>query len=135
MSRVSTFCFLHKMWVAGTSPAMTPQRARDRPPMANNKRMSLSSLKAMLASEKADALAAMSAAQLSGQRARAQAYYLGEMDQDMPALEGRSRAVSSDVADTIEGLMPGLMDIFCGSDEVVRFEPVGAEDEAAAQQE
>ena len=97
--------------------------------------MSLSSLKAMLASEKADALAAMSAAQLSGERARAQEYYLGEMDQDMPAPEGRSRAVSSDVADTIEGLMPSLMDIFCGSDEVVRFEPVGAEDEAAAQQE
>jgi hypothetical protein len=99
------------------------------------KKMSLSSLKAMLASEKADALAAMSAAQLSGERARAQEYYLGEMDQDMPAAEGRSRAVSSDVADTIEGLMPLLMDIFCGSDEVVRFEPVGAEDEAAAQQE
>jgi len=97
--------------------------------------MSLSSLKAMLASEKADALAAMSAAQLSGQRARAQAYYLGDMDQDMPAPDGRSRAVSSDVADTIEGLMPSLMDIFCGADEVVRFEPVGAEDEAAAQQE
>ncbi len=102
-------------------------------PKAN--KMSLSSLKAMLASEKADALAAMSAAQLSGERARAQEYYLGEMDQDMPALEGRSRAVSSDVADTIEGLMPSLMDIFCGSDEVVRFEPVGAEDEAGAQQE
>src|SRR5438105_12660851 len=59
----------------------------------------------------------------------------GEIDQDMPVPEGRSRAVSSDVADTIEGLMPGLMDIFCGFDEVVRFEPVGAEDEAAAQQE
>src|SRR5262249_44261996 len=103
--------------------------------MPETKRMSLSSLKAMLASEKADALAAMSAARLSGERARAQAYYLGDMEQDMPAPEGRSRAVSSDVADTIEGLMPSLMDIFCGSDEVVRFEPVGAEDEAAAQQE
>jgi len=31
--------------------------------------------------------------------------------------------------------MPSLMDIFAGSDEVVRFEPVGAEDEKAAQQE
>jgi hypothetical protein len=53
----------------------------------------------------------------------------------MPAQEGRSRAVSTDVADTIEGLMPNLMDIFAGSDEVVRFEPVGPEDEAAAAQE
>jgi hypothetical protein len=31
--------------------------------------------------------------------------------------------------------MPSLMDIFAGSDEVVRFEPVGPEDEEAAQQE
>src|SRR6202035_5528666 len=46
-----------------------------------------------------------------------------------------SRAVSTDVADTIEGLMPNLMDVFAGSDEVVRFEPVGPEDEAAALQE
>jgi hypothetical protein len=43
--------------------------------------------------------------------------------------------VSTDVADTIEGLMPNLMDIFAGSDEVVRFEPVGPEDESAAAQE
>jgi hypothetical protein len=57
------------------------------------------------------------------------------MAKDMPAQDGRSRAVSTDVADTIEGLMPSLMDIFAGSDEVVRFEPVGPEDEAAAQQE
>jgi len=53
----------------------------------------------------------------------------------MPAQDGRSRAVSMDVQDTIEGLMPWLMDIFAGSDEVVRFDPVGPEDEDAAQQE
>src|SRR5207253_7325533 len=98
-------------------------------------KMSLSELKAMLAAEKADALAAVSASKLSHERADAMDYYLGDMTRDMPAPEGRSRAVSSDVADTIEGLMPSLMDIFCGADEVVRFEPVGAEDEAAAQQE
>jgi hypothetical protein len=62
-------------------------------------------------------------------------YYLGDMSADMPAQDGRSRTVSMDVADTIEGLMPQLMDIFVGSDEVVRFEPVGPEDEEAAQQE
>ena len=62
-------------------------------------------------------------------------YYLGNMEKDMPAQDGRSRAVSTDVADTSEGLMPSLMDIFAGSDEVVRFEPVGPEDEQAAQQE
>src|ERR1700692_1409387 len=98
-------------------------------------KMSVSDLKSMLASEKANALAAISAARLMEERADAMDYYLGDMAKDMPAQDGRSRAVSSDVADTIEGLMPSLMDIFCGSDEVVRFEPVGAEGEAAAQQE
>ncbi len=98
-------------------------------------RMSVSDLKAMLAAEKADALAAISAAQLAEERADAMDYYLGHMNKDMPPQDGRSRAVSTDVADTIEGLMPHLMDIFAGSDEVVRFEPVGPEDEAAAAQE
>src|SRR3954462_8073759 len=98
-------------------------------------KMSVSDLKAMLAAEKTDALAAISAARLAEERADAMDYYLGDMNKDMPAQDGRSRAVSTDVADTIEGLMPSLMDIFAGSDEVVRFEPVGPEDEAAAQQE
>ncbi|GLH77503.1 hypothetical protein SSBR45G_24110 [Bradyrhizobium sp. SSBR45G] len=98
-------------------------------------KMSNSDLKTMLAAERADALAAISAARLAEQRADAMDYYLGNMRKDMPAQEGRSRAVSTDVADTVEGLMPHLMDIFAGSDEVVRFEPVGPEDEAAAAQE
>ena len=98
-------------------------------------KMDLGSLRSMLAAEKANALAAMSATQLMEERARAMDYYLGNMEVDMPSQVGRSRAVSTDVADTIEGLMPHLMDIFAGSDEVVRFEPVGPEDEEAAQQE
>lgn len=98
-------------------------------------KMTASDLKAMLAAEKADALAAMSAARLAEERADAMDYYLGNMAKDMPAQDGRSKAVSTDVADTIEGLMPSLMDIFAGSDEVVRFEPVGPEDEEAALQE
>ena len=98
-------------------------------------KMSIPDLKALLAAEKSDALAAVSAARLAEERADAMDYYLGDMRKDMPAQDGRSRAVSTDVADTIEGLMPNLMDIFAGSDEVVRFEPVGPEDEAAASQE
>jgi hypothetical protein len=97
--------------------------------------MSVLDLKSMLASEKANALAAISAAQLAEERANAMDYYLGHRERDMPAQDGRSRAVSTDVADTIEGLMPNLMDIFAGSDEVVRFEPVGPEDEAAVAHE
>lgn len=98
-------------------------------------KMDSGALKAILAAERSNALAAIEASKLSSERSSAMDYYLGDMSKDMPAPEGRSQAVSTDVADVIEGLMPQLMDIFAGSDEVVRFEPVGREDEAAAQQE
>ena len=94
-----------------------------------------STLRTMLAQERSSAMAAIEASKLSSDRSDAMDYYLGDMSKDMPAAEGRSSAVSTDVADTIEGLMPQLMDIFAGSDEVVRFEPDGPEDEKAAQQE
>jgi hypothetical protein len=98
-------------------------------------KMPPSELQAMLAAEKMDALAAVRASKLSAERTRAMDYYNGDMSADMPAQDGRSRAVSSDVADTIEGLMPSLMEIFAGSDEVVRFEPFAPQDVAAAEQE
>src|SRR5258708_3753054 len=98
-------------------------------------KMPSSELKAMLAAEKMDALAAMRASKLSSERAHAMDYYNGDMSRDMPAADGRSRAVSTDVADTIDGLMPSLMEIFAGSDDVVRFEAFGPEDVAAAEQE
>ena len=75
-------------------------------------KMPLSELKAMLVAEKADALAAVSASKLSHERTDSMDYYLGDMARDMPAPEGRSYAVSTDVADTIEGLMPSIT-IFC----------------------
>ncbi|UFW75499.1 portal protein [Bradyrhizobium sp. WU425] len=99
------------------------------------KRMELDTLQAMLSAEKSNALAGLNASSLASERADAMAYYLGDMEKDMPSQPGRSKTVSTDVADTIEGLMPQLMDIFAGSDEVVRFEPVSKEDEEGAQQE
>jgi hypothetical protein len=98
-------------------------------------KMSLTELKALLESERNDALAAIKASKLSAERSDAMDYYLGDMDKDMPALEGRSRAVSTDVADTIEGIMPALMEIFCAGDEIVKFAPVGPNDATAAEQE
>jgi hypothetical protein len=102
---------------------------------AKPKKMNLLDLKVLVAAEKASALAASTTAQLAEDRARAMDYFLGDMDDDMPVPDGRSRAVSNDVSDTIEGLMPSLMDIFAGSDEVVRFDPVGPDDEEAAREE
>jgi hypothetical protein len=92
-------------------------------------------LRAMLAAEKADALGAVQSSRLSVQRSDAMDYYLGDMAKHMPVADGRSKAVSTDVADTIEGLMPSLMEIFATGEEVVRFEPVGPEDVLAAEQE
>src|SRR5882757_2263038 len=97
--------------------------------------MTQGDLRALLAAEKADALSAMSASKLSEERAAALDYYVGDMSRHMPAPDGRSKAVSTDVADTIEGLMPTLMDIFTSGDEVVRFDPVGPEDVGPADQE
>jgi hypothetical protein len=57
------------------------------------------------------------------------------MERDMPTLEGRSKAVSTDVADTVEGLMPPLMEIFFGGDDVVKFMPIHSQDVQAAEQE
>lgn len=99
------------------------------------KKMDIKTLQAMLASEKASAMAAVVASKLSGERTDAQMYYLGNMDKDMPAEDGRSRVVSMDVMEAIEGIMPSMMEIFGSGDQVVRFDPVGPEDEEAADQE
>jgi hypothetical protein len=88
-------------------------------------KMSPGDLRALLAAEKADALSAMSASKLSEERAAALDYYLGDMSRDVPAPDGRSRAVSTDISDTVEGLMPSLMHIFTADDEVVRVRARG----------
>lgn len=49
--------------------------------------------------------------------------------------EGRSQVVMRDVSDTIEWIKPSLMKVFAAGDEVVRFDPVGPEDEKQAEQE
>lgn len=43
-------------------------------------------------------------------------------------IEGRSQVIMSDVADTIEWIMPALMRIFTGGQDVVEISPVGKED-------
>jgi len=49
-------------------------------------------------------------------------------------IEGRSQIISSDVQDTIEALMPDLVEIFCASGQVIIYKPTGAEDEEFAEQ-
>lgn len=49
-------------------------------------------------------------------------------------IEGRSQVISSDVQDTIEALMPDLVEIFAASGQVFVYKPTGAEDEELAKQ-
>lgn len=91
-------------------------------------------LKSLLAAEITGALG-HTTGDLADQRAQAMDYYLGDMSAHLPSPDGRSKVVSSDVQDTVESIMPSLMEIFSGGDEVAKFNPVGPEDEAAAEQE
>ncbi len=73
-------------------------------------------------------------ADLIGQRETATYYSQGIM-RDVPALQNRSRAVSTDVQDAIETAMPDLIEIFAEGEDVITFTPTGPQDEQQAQQE
>src|SRR5262245_34401061 len=93
--------------------------------------MTDSELKSILAAEISDSLAHLGG-ELSEQRRKALRYYLGESFGNEQ--EGRSKVVSTDVADVVEWILPSLLKIFTAGDEVVRFEPTGPEDEEVARQ-
>lgn len=71
--------------------------------------------------------------ELAQQRADAMDYYLGEPYGDEQ--DGRSRVVTRETLETIEWILPSLVRIFCDTDNLVVFEPVGPEDEEQAEQE
>ncbi|MCG7904397.1 MAG: hypothetical protein JAY60_18470 [Candidatus Thiodiazotropha weberae] len=52
-----------------------------------------------------------------------------------PSIPNRSNVVSTDVEEVIEWILPALLKTFTQTDEAVRFEPTGVEDEALANQE
>ena len=69
---------------------------------------------------------------LTSQRKKSLEYYMG--DKLGTEIDGRSQVVSTDVADTIETILPNLLRIFTASDQVVRCEPVKSEDVPLADQ-
>lgn len=73
--------------------------------------------------------------ELLADRIRALNYMKGDMVKDVPSLPNRSKAVSSDISDAIETILPDLMEIFTGGDDVVAFIPQKQEDVEAAEQE
>lgn len=88
-------------------------------------------LESLVGTELTDATSFVDA-ELSPVRARAIQYYRGEPFGNEE--EGRSQVVSTDVRDTIAGIMPSLMKIFYGSKQIVHFSPKNAEDVPAAEQ-
>lgn len=62
-------------------------------------------------------------------------YMAQPYEQDGEIAEGMSRVVATDISDTVEWIMPELMEIFTSGDKVVAFEPVGPDDEERAEQE
>lgn len=84
--------------------------------------------------ERTRAIGFDNASELIEQREQALNYAKGVMP-DVPHLPNRSQAVSMDVADAVETLLPDLVEIFTGGDDVAVFVPRGEEDEEAAQQE
>lgn len=94
--------------------------------------MDSTELKSILQSEINDA-AGYIGGDLSDQRTKAMDYYHGEKFGNEE--DGRSQVVSRDVADTIEWMKPSLLKTFAASDQAVRFDPEGPEDEEQADQE
>jgi len=71
--------------------------------------------------------------QLNHDRAKALKYYLGEPYGN--EIDGRSKIVTTEVADTIESMLPQILKVFVASERAVYFDPVGPEDEQASKQE
>lgn len=69
---------------------------------------------------------------ISPERALAGQYYKGEPFGNEE--EGRSQAISMDVRDTVQAMMPSIMKVFFAANNVVEFAPNGPEDVENAQQ-
>ena len=100
--------------------------------MANRKRMTETELGALVQAEVAAAVE-YDRSDFKKDRIRAIEYYRGEMN-DLPSEEGRSKATTHDVQDTIGWMLPGLMRVFFSSEQLGQYEPQNPTDEAGAKQ-
>lgn len=67
------------------------------------------------------------------ERQEAMDYYYGRNTR--PAPDGRSQIIDRVLMDTVEWIMPQIMKVFASTDEIVKFDPIGPEDEELAEQE
>lgn len=99
--------------------------------MAAGKQMDDDQLK-VICEQKLNAALGWLGGRLSKERQLAETYYRGDLfgnEQD-----GRSKVVSRDVAEAIDGALPGILKPFVSSDTVVMCNPRSPEDEGAANQ-
>ena len=87
--------------------------------------VTIDKLKAIINSEINNSIGFMGS-NLTSQRKKSMEYYMGE--KLGTEIDGRSQVVSTDVADTVETILPNLLRIFTASDQVVKCEPVKSED-------
>lgn len=88
-------------------------------------------LKAILDAEINDALGYVDTETIDQRTEALQAYLRQPYGNEV---EGKSQIVTGEVAEAIDGALPPLVRIFSASDEVVRFDPRGPQDEATAKQ-
>jgi hypothetical protein len=91
-------------------------------------------LLSLVQSERQAALGFDNDEELSSDRERALEYARGVM-KDMPTLSNRSKVTDTAINDAVETILPDLMEMFTGGDDIATFQPKGAEDEEAADQE
>ena len=89
---------------------------------------------AILDAEKGQSIGFENGTELEKKRRTALEYSKGVMS-DVKSLPNRSEATSTDIDEAVETVMPDLMEIFTGGEDVATFAPTGEEDEEAAQQE
>ena len=88
-------------------------------------------LQSIIASEIEDAISYVDS-DLSPIRAQATAYYRGDLFGN--EVEGNSQAVSTEVRDVVNAMLPSMMKTMFSSEKVVEFVPTGPEDVASAEQ-
>src|SRR5687767_3161057 len=71
--------------------------------------------------------------ELASDRSEALDRYFGEPYGD--EIEGRSQVVSKDLADAVDWIMPNVIRVFLSSNDFLRFDPSGPDDEKQAEQE
>ena len=114
----------------GDEPAGRPSPGAPEKP--NTERMTDEELASIIRQQEQHALS-LGTSDIANERALAMDYYLGKPFGN--EVEGRSQVVSTDVFDTVEGLLPPLLEIFTSSNKIAECEPYGMEDIAEAKQQ